>query len=379
MDDPGDGRTYPQIPPGDMLWSLVCGQVLREGSHRGVESLVVINRRMLGASRTFSDDALAYFVDRLSIERIRKTLYRVAREAKRRKAFADQRLIGLALDGTCAGHFAERHCDLCVPVLNAKGEVIGYKHQFAAISVVGGDLSLPLDVEPYGEGDSELAAGRRLLKRAVTMLGKRFADYVVADGLYAAAPFLHEARSLGLRAVIRLKENVPSLLGAAESRFAAAPPTIVFEHRGHLIELSDAADLDPWETLNWQTVRVIHYRQYKPDGAVVEAYWLTDFTPAEASGEEIFGSAKSRWQIENYTFNDGKNRYGLEHVRRHDSNAVIVGWLISFFSMVVERLYRIRYLHRGSKPIRSAIELLRILRFAPQRADPTPATLFNSS
>lgn len=357
-----------------MLWSLLCGQILREGSHLGVEFLVAINRRALGASRTFADDALAYFVDRLSLEPLRKTLYQVAREAKRRKVFAGQRLIGLALDGTCAGHFAERHCELCVPVINAKREVTGYKHQFAAISVVGGDLSLPLDVEPYGEGDSELAASRRLLKRAVELLGKRFADYVVADGLYAAAPFLHDVRSYGLRAVVRLKDNVPSLLAAAEKRFASGPPTDAFEHRGDLIELWDAADFDPWDNLSWQTIRVIRYRQYKPDGTIVEAHWLTDFTPAEASGEDLFLSAKSRWQIENYTFNDGKNRYGLEHVRSHDSNAVIVGWLISFLAMVIERLYRIRYLHRGTARLRSAIELLRILRYAPLTApEPSPS------
>jgi hypothetical protein len=357
-----------------MLWSLLCGQILREGSHLGVEFLVSINRRALGASRTFGDDALAYFAERLSLEPFRAALYRLAREAKRRKALAEQRLIGLAVDGTCSGHFAERHCELCVPVLNAKREVTGYKHQFAAITVVGGDLSLPLDVEPYGEGDSELAASRRLLKRAVKLLGKRFADYVVADGLYAAAPFLHDVRSYGLRAVVRLKENVPSLLAAAEERFASVPPTDAFAHRGDLIELWDAADFDPWEALNWQTIRVIRYRQYKPDGTIVEAYWLTDFTPAETSGEDLFHSAKSRWQIENSTFNDGKNRYGLEHVRRHDSNAVIVGWLSSFLAMGIERLYRIRYLHRGTAPLRSAIELLRILRYAPLSApDTAPA------
>ena len=218
-----------------MLWALLCGQILREGSHLAVEFLVSINQRAFGACRTFVDDTLAYFVERLSLDALRKTLYRMAREVKRRKAFAGQRLIGLALDGTCAGHFAEHHCDLCVPVLNANHEITGYKHQFSAISVVGGDLTLPLDVEPYREGDSELAASRRLLKRAVESLGKRFADYAVADGLYAAAPYLHEVCNCGLRAVVRLKDNVPSLLSAAVDRFASMSPTHAFEHRGDFI------------------------------------------------------------------------------------------------------------------------------------------------
>ena len=43
------------------------------------------------------------------------------------------------------------------------------------------------------------------------------------------------------------------------------------------VEVWDADDFDPWDTLRWQTVRVLRYRQYKPDGTVYEAFWLTDF------------------------------------------------------------------------------------------------------
>jgi hypothetical protein len=44
------------------------------------------------------------------------------------------------------------------------------------LSVVGTGLSLPVDVEPYGPQDSEYNAGQRLLRRAVGLLGRRFAD-----------------------------------------------------------------------------------------------------------------------------------------------------------------------------------------------------------
>jgi hypothetical protein len=67
------------------------------------------------------------------------------------------------------------------------------------------------------------------------------------------------------------------LLAAATARFTAQPPTLVVEESGERIELWDADDFDPWETLQWTTVRVLRYRQHKGDGRVVEAYWLTDF------------------------------------------------------------------------------------------------------
>ena len=46
-------------------------------------------------------------------------------------------------------------------------------------------------------------------------MGRRFADYVVADGEFATAPFLHTAGDLGLRVVARLKGNLPELSVAA--------------------------------------------------------------------------------------------------------------------------------------------------------------------
>jgi hypothetical protein len=84
-------------------------------------------------------------------------------------------------------------------VRDAEGQVHGYLHHFAMISVVGTGLALPFDVEPYGPGDSEYGAGQRLLQRAVTQVGRRFADYVVVDGEFATAPFLHGAGAVGLR------------------------------------------------------------------------------------------------------------------------------------------------------------------------------------
>jgi hypothetical protein len=35
-------------------------------------------------------------------------------------------------------------------------------------------------------------------------------------------------------------------------------------------------DFDPRESLGWKTVRVLCYRQQKPNGEVIEALWLTD-------------------------------------------------------------------------------------------------------
>jgi hypothetical protein len=253
---------------------------------------------------------------------------------------------------------------LCRPHRNAKKEITGYRHHLVLASVVGGDLILPVDVEPYGPGDSEYRAGQRLLARVRQNLGARFIHYVVVDGEFATAPFLHAAGKAGWPVVARLKENLPELLRAAEKRFRSRPPTLEFRDGTDRVEIWDADDFDPWESLQWETVRVLRYRQHKPDGDVVEAYWLTNLSSRHISRRCLYHMAKSQWHIENEGFNDAKNRYGLEHIRRHHERSLLIVWLLTCLALTLERLYRLRYLPRGSHPVRAAINLCRLLLLA---------------
>ena len=302
---PGDGRTQGRIPAAALLWALLMGVVLRRAAFAGIEAPVRSRaRRALEVSQRFGDDALGYFTERLDPAVTRRAAVTAVRQAKRHKAFDDCRFIGLVLGGTAAGRSHKKVCEQCRPYRNKKREILGYHHQLVMASVAGTGLTLPLDVEPYGPEDSEYNAARRLLPRVVAQLGRRFADYVVVDGEFARAPFLHEANDLGLYVVARLKGNLPELFAAAQKRFARQPPHQVFRHGKDRVELWDADDFDPWETLRWETVRVIRYRQHKPDGTVYEAYWLTDFPRHLVSSRTLFRLAKSRWEIENQGFND---------------------------------------------------------------------------
>jgi hypothetical protein len=359
---PGDGRPQPVIPARVLLWAMLVGRVLRENSFYGIEQIVrVAGCRVLGLKQSFSNDALSYFVERLDPATSRSALIEVVRQAKRGKAFQEGGFIGLALDGTGVGRSQQSHCDWCRPIRDAQYNVIAYHHQLVTISVVGTGLTLPFDVEPYGPGDSELAAAQRLLRRVIAGLGTRFADYLVVDGAYAGAPFLHAANRLGLGVVARLKNNLPLLLAAVQRRFQQQAPTHVYRDGQDRVEIWDADDFDPWEPLQWETVRVIRYRQHKPNGQVVEAEWLTDFPLRQVGSLSLYHMAKSRWEIENQGFNDAKNRYSLAHTCHHEKNSVLLNLLLTLFALTIERLYRLRYLHRGTHTVRSAEQLCRIL------------------
>jgi len=243
-------------------------------------------------------------------------------------------------------------------VKDAKDQVIGHRHELAMVSIVGGRLTLPVDVEPFGPGDSEFAAGRRLLARAVGALGPRFAQYFVGDAKFAAASFLNDVQTLGLDAIVRLKDNLPDLHRRATVRFQARAADAEFELNGDRIEVWDDDTFQPWEGLHWPSVRVLRYRQHKRSGETIDAYWLSSFSKQRVGSLTLMKLAKSRWEIENEGFNEAKTRHGMEHICRHEKNSVLVGWLLMLLAMVIERLYRLRYLHRGNHPVLAAAELL---------------------
>jgi hypothetical protein len=375
LEQPGDGRVAPVVPAAALLWSLLAAYLLREGAFHAVEALVHSRaRRALGVRHRFGDDTLAYFTERLAVGPTRTAIVRLIREAKRRKVFDDVWLIGLVLDGTTVGRCPTVRCPGChsviVPHHDATGQpspvgtVVGQQHKLSLLAVVGGELVLPADVEPYGPRDSEQGASLRLLDRSVAALGRRFAQYVVADSLYASAPFLHAVGDRGLHAVVRLKANVPTLAAAARARFEGTAPTLTFEDDGTRVERWDAADFDPWEELRWPTVRVIRYRQHHRDGTTIEAYWLTDFSPRRVSTRTLYRLAKGRWTIENQGFNDSKSRYGLDHVPHHEATSLLIHWLLVLMTLTLEWLYRLRSLRRGTHAPLSAITLVRRLRLS---------------
>ena len=83
----------------------MIGRVLRAASFLRLEWLAHSPvRAELGLKGQFGDDALAYCTERMDPETTRLAVATALHQAKRNKAFENSRFIGLALDGTGAGH-----------------------------------------------------------------------------------------------------------------------------------------------------------------------------------------------------------------------------------------------------------------------------------
>jgi hypothetical protein len=56
----------------------------------------------------------------------------------------------------------------------------------------------------------------------------------------------------------------------------------------------------------------------------------------------------------------------MQHISHHDANSLPVGWLLTAFALTIERLYRLRYLHRCRHRPLPASEFV-LLRLSPGR------------
>src|ERR1039457_5842063 len=119
------------------------------------------------------------------------------------------------------------------------------------------------------------------------------AGYVrqLSAGIYSYL-FLAQRSLLKIQQIVRQEMNA---IGGQEMYLPALNPAEVWQESGRW----DADDVPPWEPLAGPPVRALRYRQYKRDGTVVQAEWITNFSIAKLGSLSFYRMAKSRWEIEN--------------------------------------------------------------------------------
>src|SRR5713226_4386342 len=107
-----------------------------------------------------------------------------------------------------------RHCAGCLQrmVKTEQGERIQYYHRQVTLMLLPGPrpgrkpLRLLLDCEPIVPGEDEVACAMRLLTRALAAYPRAF-DLILADALYATAPFFNFVIDHGKHVLSVLKER----------------------------------------------------------------------------------------------------------------------------------------------------------------------------
>jgi hypothetical protein len=178
----------------------------------------------------------------------------------------------------------------------------------------------------------------RLLARVIPAYPRAF-DLVLADALYAKAPFFNFLLDRGKHALVVLKDERRDLyqdVGGLLNHLAPRPGC----YRSRQCSWWDFPDLLSWPQVN-TPVRVIRSletysirRQLdkRDDIKMSDWIWVTTLSSTQVPVERAVHLGHQRWDIENYGFNELANQWHSDHVFKPDPGAIECFLLVAFLA-----------------------------------------------
>jgi hypothetical protein len=252
-------------------------------------------------------------------------------ELKRNKALKgkDGFFVG-ALDGHETHSSYKHHCEGCLERNTAGG--LQYYHRNVTFMLLDDRLNLLLDVEPQRRGEDEVAAALRLLKRVLQNYPRAF-QVVLADALYAQAPFINFLIGRGKHALVVLKDDRRDLYKDAFGLFSQQKPN-EGRYGNRDCQWWDVEDLTSWSQVT-QPMRLVRSSETISENnqsKISEWIWVTTLPASEAPTEIIVRLGHARWDIENHGFNELVNAWHADHVYKHHPVAILCFYLITFIA-----------------------------------------------
>jgi hypothetical protein len=341
-----DRRPLPRIPTAIVVKSVAALFWARMGSLNALE--------LTAHSRFFRDwfgesacsaDSIGRVNALMDAEGLRRGIHHIYDQLKRNKVLPDNHGIGMAvLDGHESHASYLRHCSGCLERITGKTARTQYYHRQVTLMLLPAarrgcqPIRLLLDHEPQLPQEGEVATALRLLKRVINSYPRAF-DLVLADGLYATAPFFNFLLARGRHALVVLKNENRNLYEDAAALFASVLPQ-QGSFRSRKCLWWDFADLHSWPQVN-TPVRIIrsletHSVRRQLDGKehpqTSDWIWVTTLPVQRLSTERGVAFGHQRWDIENHGFNELVNGWHADHIYKHDANAIECFLLIAFLA-----------------------------------------------
>ncbi len=342
----GDTRPRPRIPTRVVLQSVLVLFWTRLGSLNALETLAPAPfwKQWLGREMP-SADTLGRVYSRLDAAAVRAAIHHVYERLKRNKALPGIGGLGVAvLDGHESHASYRRCCRGCLKrtVQRRDGQQMQYYHRQVTLLLLSDappgsePLRLLLDAEPQRPGEDEMAAAHRLLARVLETYPRAF-DVVLADALYATAPFINFLLGHGKDAVIVLKDERRNLYQDVQGLWPTTAPQRG-DYQGRDCQWWDHEDLVSWPQVQ-QPLRVVRsvesWQQYsqidsQPHPHHSEWVWVTTLSSLQVRTARVVRLGHQRWNIENQGFNELVNGWHADHVYKHDP-AAIENFLLTVF------------------------------------------------
>ncbi len=213
-------------------------------------------------------------------------------------------------------------------------------------------VRLLLDHEPQRPGEDEVETALRLLARVIPAYPRAF-DLVLADALYAKAPFFNFLLARGKHALVVLKEERRNLYQDVAGLFDHVAPQ-PGRYRSRQCHWWDFPDLLSWPQVqapvrvvrSLETYTVRRQLDQQDDPQTSDWIWATTLPPAQVPVDRIVHWGHQRWDIENYGFNELANEWHSDHIFKHDPCAIECFLLVAFLAYNIFHVF----LARNVKP-----------------------------
>lgn len=322
-----------------------------------------------------SDTQMREILDPLDPDSLRPMFNAVLRELQRGKAleaynFLDGHCL-LSMDGS--GYYSSKkvHCEHCLQRTNSKTGEITYHHQMLAAALVHPDLKQVIPLAPEAiikqdgnnKNDCERNAGKRLLEK-IRDEHPHKKLIVVEDGLASNAPHIRWLKRLNMRFILGAKpddhEHLFAEVSKAETEGRVTTLRWVDDrHEEVTCEIRFAHQLPLNQSNADLLVNFLQYTEYASDGSILKRFsWVTDLTIAPDNAHHLVRGGRSRWKIENETFNTLKNQgYQFGHNFGHGTQN-----LSTIFVMLMMLAFLVDQTQELCCPLFQAVRKKRITR-----------------
>lgn len=261
----------------------------------------------------------------------------------------------ISVDGTEYYSSKQVHCDQCLERKKRNGdeEDITYYHQTLAAVIMHPDKKQVLPLAPEAivkqdgdnKNDCERNAATRLLEQVRRENpNKKF--IVVEDALYSNAPHIRLLKRLRMSYIIGAKPADHEFLfedvrKAFEEDRMSTVSWEDSERPGVTCRIAFCNNL-PLNKSN-QDVRVnfLQYSEYDATGKRLKHFtWVTDLEITEENAAKLVRAGRSRWKVENETFNTLKNQgYQFEHNFGHGKqNLSVVMSMLMMLAFLLDQI-----------------------------------------
>jgi Transposase DDE domain len=346
-----DGRRDPTLPLSAVLATWQWGLMRRTPSTEQIGDLLRDRRwrARLGLKPQAggSADRAAGVLDSLAIEEWNAMMIQDFFIARRAGVLTDEGLYGkrcAVLDLNELFNSEKIHCPQCQvrekTVQDEQGEkrlVKEYYHQAVALVWVSGPLPFVLGWELLAPGEGELTAALRLLERLLPRL-RQSLDLILGDALYGCRPFFQTVCGAGLEG-LAISSGQTEMDDEIDLLRKTDPPRTVPGIEVAVWEMESEA----WRQDLKRNLRVVHCeRRYEAPAWKHERKQLRVITsiPVEIlPAGQGWKVGRSRWKIENGTFNRLTRDYSLTHNYHHSPAAIVALLAMRSFACFLTQAY----------------------------------------